>query len=303
MTANHRLVLHLGTEKTGSSAIQRWLQLQRPWLASQEWAVPRALGEPEHWRFPLLFYDQDQADDLTARAGLDSLSAAEKLALRQRWCAALDAELQATPPSTWIISSEHLHSRLLHRPAAMQRLLAFVQQRFVACTALVYLREPLSAALSLWSTAVLNGAPLPELPLPSDPYWNRLCDHRATAEQLEHWFPGSVQLRLYVPGEWPDSDVVGDLCSALQLPTPPSTSQGAAAPVNASLSWLALALLARLNRRGQPSKQQVKRLREAFQHLPAPQALPQQRRLYAETYQASNAWVRQRYFPERATLF
>lgn len=296
------LFLHIGTEKTGSTAIQRFLVEQHEALTQLNVHVPQCLGHAEHWLFPLLFYADDQLDDLTERAGFQRFSPVQRRAALGELQAALDHELKSTTAKTWIISSEHIHSRLLFRDGGMEALVAFLRERFHRVQVIIYLREPLDAALSFWSTAVRNGAPLLVLPLPQPGYWHNLCDHCSTVKRLEHWFPGAFLLRLYLPSEWKYCDVVSDFIEALGLPQ--YLFQPADAPrVNQSLSWLALHMLARLNAQVKPSRQHVAAICEAFDRYPPPRASREQKLQYDSAFHESNDWVCRKYFPERSQLF
>lgn len=297
-----RLILHIGTEKTGSTAIQRFLSKQREWLASQSYSVPRSLGSIEHRRFALFFYLPDQQDDLTRAEGLDGLSCEERQAAITKWQQDFDDEIMNTPNDSWVISSEHIHSRLLHSDACMVRMSAFIKERFDEVLVIVYLREPINAALSLWSTAVLNGAALTDLPLPDNEYWHRLCCHRSTIDQLEKWFPGCFQPRLFTPENWEGGDVIRDFSIATGIDLP-LDYEASCQRANTSLSWLSLSLIARLNQEGRPSRDLIRAIRESFDHLPSPSASALQKRAYDNAYTASNEWVRQHYFPCSPSLF
>lgn len=184
----------------------------------------------------------------------------------------------------------------------MIALLTFMEQHFENFTVITYLREPIKAAMSLWSTAVLNGAPLSALPPPENPYWARLCNHQATVNRLEHWFHGHFLLRLYTPEQWVNSDVIQDFAAAVGISLP-SFSHPPERRVNQTLSWLSLALIASLNRKGKPAKELVGAIREAFDHHPPPRATAQQRAAYAAAFGESNAWLHRHYFPDRSELF
>jgi hypothetical protein len=304
----NRLVLHIGTEKTGSTAIQRFLCANRESLSKQGFAVPESLGAIEHRRFPLFFYPPEQRDDLTAIEALDSSTDTNRATKIAGWQQDFDQELAHHPHQTWLISSEHIHSRILRSNTSMSQLQAFIKARFHNTLIIVYLREPLSAALSLWSTAVLNGAAEADLPMPDNPYWHHLCCHRRTAEQLASWFPGQFQLRLFTPEAWRDADIIRDFSAAIGFALP-ADYRAAPQRVNASLSWLSLSLIARLNRLAQlnhlerPERDLVRAIRNSFDHLSPPAARASQKRAYAQAYAASNEWVRQRYFPSRSSLF
>ena len=98
-----RLILHIGTEKTGSTAIQRFLARQGRWLSLQGFRLPQSLGAVEHRRFALLFYQPGQFDDLTQQEGLDNLSAKDLAKTVNQWEDALDHELSQAPNQQWII--------------------------------------------------------------------------------------------------------------------------------------------------------------------------------------------------------
>jgi hypothetical protein len=297
-----RLILHIGTEKTGSTAIQRFLSSQRDCLFFQGYGVPRSLGAVEHRRFALFFYQHEQKDDLTQTEGLDQLCLQDRKAAIAIWQQEFDEEIARRPDHSWVVSSEHIHSRILHNESCLEKMAAYVKERFDEVQIIVYLREPLSAALSLWSTAVLNGAALTDLPLPDNEYWHRLCCHRSTIDQLEKWFPGQFRPRLFAPENWIDGDIIRDfsVATGINLPFDYQTSPQRA---NTSLSWLSLSLIARLNREGRPSRELVKAIRDSFDHLPSPRANAMQKRAYENAYATSNEWVRQRYFPSSRCLF
>lgn len=297
-----RLILHIGTEKTGSTAIQRFLASKREWLGLNGFAVPCSLGPAEHRRFPLLFYQSDQIDDLTNKEGLDPLSWNQRSQKMQHWLKTFEQEISQSPNQCWIVSSEHIHSRLLHRHACMDKLATYIHNHFEETHVLVYLRDPLSAALSLWSTAVLNGAALTEMPLPDNEYWQRLCCHRKTINHLQQWFPGQFQLRLFRPDQWIDGDIIRDFCEATDISLP-ADYQSSYERANSSLSWLSLALIARLNQNGRPSRELINDIRKTFDHLPPPTANALQKHAYDKAFASSNAWVRDHYFPSMYNLF
>jgi hypothetical protein len=300
--SNNQLILHVGTEKTGSSAIQWFLRRNRLELTQQGYALPAVLGEPEHWRFPLMFYGEHQIDDLSVRAGLEALSPQERALEQASMQQLFSEEIQAQTPRTWLVSSEHIHSRLLCNQDCMARLAGFVSQHFDAIRILVYLRDPVGAALSLWSTAVLGGSIDQALPAPDRAYYHHLCHHRNTLETIEHWFPGAVMARLYLPEEFPGGNILPDYaqCCGIDLQ---SCAYADSERRNRSLSWLSLQLIAGLNRSGQASQAIIRDVRRAFDHYPPPRARRLDRQAYTTAFAASNCWVRDHYFPERPHLF
>ena len=69
-----QLFLHIGTEKTGTTSIQRWLQANRRQLAREaKIGIPQTLGRDDQFWLPILTYAEDHNDDLTQRAGLEGI--------------------------------------------------------------------------------------------------------------------------------------------------------------------------------------------------------------------------------------
>ena len=55
-----RLLLHIGTEKTGTTAWQAWLASQRGALDPESIAVPQSLRPTNHRKLPTSCFDLDR---------------------------------------------------------------------------------------------------------------------------------------------------------------------------------------------------------------------------------------------------
>ena len=170
------LILHIGTAKTGTTSIQRFLSENRQELAAQGIVVPSFLGiGPNHRWLPLLAQDEATLDGFAVRQGLHT--SAERL--RERRDAKrkeLREAVAGQPRARWIISSEQLHSRL--DLVDLLRLRRLLEPLFEEIRVLVYLRHPLPTAISSWSSRVRAGRVTPSLP-PAESFAN-LCDHGPT---------------------------------------------------------------------------------------------------------------------------
>ena len=76
-----RLLLHIGTEKTGTTAWQAWLARQREALDQRGFALPASLGPTNHRKLPTSCFDLDRVDDLVIRSGLAPVSMDERCLL------------------------------------------------------------------------------------------------------------------------------------------------------------------------------------------------------------------------------
>jgi hypothetical protein len=196
-----RLVLHIGTEKTGTSTIQRFLHSNRDRLLADGWTYPRSLGEPDQRQLAALCNDDAFVDAFLRRRGLADSRLRSKA--RRTWSDAFAKELAGATTPNMVISSEHLSSRLF-TPTEMERVRQFLAPHFDRIDIVVLLRDPLDAALSLVSTQVQTGYTRGSLPPPpttwgegNDRSWISVCDHRQTLQRWEAAFPGSLTVRLF----------------------------------------------------------------------------------------------------------
>lgn len=300
-----RLLLHIGTEKTGTSSIQRFLLRNRPFLAAQGFHTPLCLadGAGNHSWLPLLAYDDERVDDLTRRwlpAGSDRRAV---IAAQTR---ALGREIEAQPEGTWILSSEHLQSRLTSEREIV-RLRQVLEPLFASITLVLYLRQPIATAVSLWSTAVQCGHPWMELPLPSTPYCHNLCDHRATIQRWQAGFPGSpLRVRLFQRTELEGGDSVHDFCATAGIR--PQRHGRPERRRNTTLSHRGILLCATLNTLlprpddGRPSRL-VSLIARATAALPPYRPSAAEQAAYRLAFAESSEWVRREFFPQRQQLW
>jgi hypothetical protein len=309
-----RLVLHIGTEKTGTTTLQRFLHSNRQRLLGDGWTVPTSLGEPDQRRLAAICNDDSFVDAFLRRYGLaDPAARAEA---RAKWTEHFAKEVAAATTPNMVISSEHLSSRLF-TASEMDRLCRFLAPHFEAIDVVVYLREPLAAALSLLSTQVQVGDPNGTLPPPptawgegNDRSWISVCDHRQTLQRWEAAFPGRLNVRIFEPDTLAEGSILSDFRSILGI----AGNSGYVEPerANESLGATGIALLAALNRRfpafvdGKPSPARRDLSDWVVRHLGSGgklQASRSQREAYDAAFAESNEWVRATYFPDRPQLF
>ena len=118
--------------------------------------VPDFLGEFAHTWLPIFAYDNNKQDDLTDKEKIyerDDPSSFIKTKFEE-----FKASVQINKDKTWILSSEHLHARL--NDVEIRRLKTLLYPLFNEIKVIVYLRNPIEATVSLWSTAVRAGKPI-----------------------------------------------------------------------------------------------------------------------------------------------
>ena len=299
-----RLLLHIGTEKTGTTAWQAWLARQREPLDQLGYALPSSLGPTNHRKLPTSCFDLDRIDDLVIRSGLSPATPAERQRTYAAWQQDFAAEVRQRPQHTWLVSSEHCSSRLTS-PSELVRLQRCLAALFAEITVLLVIREPMQTAISAWSTLVLNGGyPLEDLPPPDHPLLADRCDHRALVQRWQPRFP-LLQLHTY------QRDVVQLLSRASGLPALPVEADPQQQH-NSSLPHQAIVAIARLNRelpvyrgaRLNPEREQrIGAIVEAHAGEPGFVPSAEQREQFKAHFAASSDWIQRRFFPERSRLF
>mgnify|MGYP002633368724 CR=1 FL=1 len=110
-----KLVLHIGTEKTGTTSIQSFLDLNREVLRMNGFYVLKSEGAINHRSVPsYCMSDEIFKDDFFNDRGMKSIDAINNF--KTKFKKAFDEELRSIGSTihTVVITSEHFHSRLKH---------------------------------------------------------------------------------------------------------------------------------------------------------------------------------------------
>ena len=297
--------LHIGTEKTGTTTLQRFLHINRQTLRARGYFVPTAFGEGNHRGLTTYAMRDDKIDDgRKIRSVLDSAAVpAHRKALYEAFAAEAG---QYRDCANAVLSSEHCHSRLFE-VAEVRRLKALLDDFFDEVVVIVYLRPQHELAVSLYSTALRVGYVdppiLPALQKPT-PYfdYDRLLRRWAEVFGAER-----VRPRIFAGGDLRGDNIVDDFCTELGL------DAAELRPVprgNRELSENAQAFLASMNQflpmaHADPTevRAELVRLLEAVSpgegRKPARREVERFMALFAET----NERVRRDWFPDRTALF
>ncbi|AJE45420.1 hypothetical protein [Celeribacter indicus] len=213
-----KCLLHIGTEKTGSTSIQDFLVLNRAALSRKGVMVSKALGRGNNRALPACF--QGRLDDLSRRLRIPSLEAqkAHFSPILERFLS--EVEAARASHDLCLVSSEHLHSRL-RSPEEVAALREFLAPHFTGIEVFGYFREQASLVKSNYSTWVEGGggsaslARFCEEAMPGNPYY----DYCALAEMWSAAFGhDSFRPRLYRRDALHGGDVRRDFAAeALKL--------------------------------------------------------------------------------------
>ena len=153
-----KLILHIGTEKTGTSTIQKFLGLNRSNLMNQGFKVPLStresnFGENQRW-FPAFFYPSDFTDDFITNNFGDNANLRKKRMFNK--LEEFKKEIIKSNAEKYVISSEHLSSRLKD-VNSITTLKEVMLDLFDDIEILLYIRNPINHAISQISTEAKSG--------------------------------------------------------------------------------------------------------------------------------------------------
>lgn len=151
-----KLILHIGTEKTGTTYLQHTLMLNRELLAKKSIFIPPPIGGlKSHRAYTIPFIDnfENESTRILKLAHPSQLKKA-KIKLRQeieKTLITLESKYH-----TCVISAEHFSSRTKN-PEEINQVLQFFLQYFEKINIVVYLRDQYSFLVSTYSESLKSG--------------------------------------------------------------------------------------------------------------------------------------------------
>jgi len=244
-----RCLLHIGTEKTGTTLLQDWLYANREALSAQGICLSGLLDVPNNRK--LAAYFQGEPDDYhQAHRIVDPDACAAFFAGFEQ---ALAEEIAALGERhhTMVITSEHFHSRV-RTPGAVTALRDYLDARFDEVKVVCYFREQADMLLSLYSTAmrVSHATTFEEFQrqflAPGEYY----CDFEQIADRWAGAFGRErCDFRLYDRRAFVDGDIRRDFVACLFRPLDDGALDYARDSANESLSAVEAALFRLINRK------------------------------------------------------
>lgn len=300
--------LHIGLEKTGSTAIQTYLADNRDGLRERGVLYPMSVGRIEHRGLPAYAMNEAKIDDV--RVSLGVRSTAQVSEFRRKVAADLKREIDEFTGNRVVLSSEHCSSRL-HSREELVRLRELLTFPDCSIRVHVYLRRQDDFFTSSYSTDIKSGATkrIDECrPETEHRRYDYLTLLRRWAEVFGHH---NLHPSIFDRALFPDRDVVAHFAQAIGLQM--SATDIRKQSVNESLDVFSLEFLRLLNLRA-PRKDGyidgsqrgdlvplLARLGEGRPRLMLPLA---RRRSILDAYRESNAEVARTYFSrEDGVLF
>jgi hypothetical protein len=307
-----KCTLHIGTEKTGTTSIQSFLNLNRDTLKNETRTLyTKSLGEQDNRGLSFLGYSPDQEDDYTRHRLLktDEDRAAHRTSLLSKVHQEI-AEHKGYVDRV-IFSSEHLQSRLKNEDQILRLKGVLEYLDLDVDSIILYIRNPVETAVSLYSTVLKGGVAGASILPPEHFYMNILCNHQATILRWGNVFGiDKMVVRPYLPDEFYKNDLLEDFIKASDLNG--SVSYQRPSNENLSLDILGGEILKRVNAkipnflqdRPNPNRGNIvyffsKHCTSRAGLIPSDELIES----YRVAFENSNEWVRSHYFPHLTTLF
>jgi hypothetical protein len=276
-----RCVVHIGSEKTGTTSIQNYFGKNRDALLQEGFWYPRCLAYEDgnvHRRFS----DYARAGDETGVEG----------AFREELASAAGAGAH-----TAVISSEFLHSTV-RKSSGVERARTFLAAHFENIRIVYYARRQDRLIVSMHSTSVRGG-------FTSDPsalsvYERKGHHYFDHLEVCDLWAAGfgreNLVCRIYERDRLANQDVIDDFSTVIGLPIDTNRKHVSA---NASLSHLAMRALILVNGSRHKDNEEMRRRLVAAGRKRDAQRVPMltrsEAREFLQRFRESNALFFERY--------
>ena len=298
-----KLILHIGSEKTGTTSIQSMLSVNRELLEAKSIRLPTFLGKPNHRYAEYAFRSNDTQDDFDMSRGIFDDSVAKttlKNSIKRDW----EETISRESLDTWLISCEHFQSRLQYQQE-IANLWQFIQRLFDKITIIIYLRDPIGTAYSHLSTEIKGGAAPRSFRIDPESV-SGICNHQKVLERWLSVVPKAcLKVRLFEKSRFISNDLYSDFLASCGLDCRDQIE--IPQPANSSLSLPAMKLMILLNQRipaffnnhRNPVRQDIHHYLEQYSvKAPSLTPSPQIQEEFKHYYQESDDYIRANFFPD-----
>lgn len=146
-----KCILHIGTEKTGTTLIQDWLYANQSQLGSQGVYLSDNLGKTNNRLIPAYFHSN--LDDWAKEQRISSIDEKKRYFLGFLDRLSSEISMASKTHEYFVITSEHLHSRVT-QPKDIKALSRYLKAHFSNVQIVCYFRNQFDVFVSLYSTAL-----------------------------------------------------------------------------------------------------------------------------------------------------
>jgi hypothetical protein len=202
-----KLILHIGTEKTGTTSIQEFLSENKEELKKQGIFIPKSPcgSAPNHRKLATACFNDGNTDDSFVNFKIKDFKNWQVKTFKE-----IKSELVSSPINTHILSSEHFSSRLTSK-AEILRLYDFLKAIYSEIKVVVYFRRQDEYAVSLYSTHLKSGGVSKNI-LPVSAGASRY-DYYDICKKWEGVFGlNTIDVRIFDRKVLRDGNVISDFC-------------------------------------------------------------------------------------------
>jgi hypothetical protein len=208
------LYLHIGTEKTGTTSIQRFLKANRELLGRNGILYPAAPGEQNHLGLTVAALEDKKTGPL--RKIFEVRTREELRKFREALTRDLAEELKVRPYTKAVMSGEHCSSRLVS-DSEVERLKGMLSPLFDRIFIVIYIRRQDDYLLSTYSTTIKSGRTRP-LVVPTGKRVQTRYDHWQLISRWARAFgKESILCRKYEKPSLKGGDVILDFLDATHI--------------------------------------------------------------------------------------
>lgn len=208
-----RAILHIGTEKTGTTSIQSFLTQNRQALRQFGYAYLESTGLPSNRKLATYCFNSDRHDDHHVALGI--VESEKRELWRAKFEEDFDREVRSLDESvrSVFISNEQLHSRLFSIEE-IQRVNDILYKYFDSVEVFVYLRRQDKMACSLYSTALKCGHSMEQV-LPQVPDTDHYYNYEVLLDKWSEVFgQQNITVRVFDRKELAGGDLLSDFLTA-----------------------------------------------------------------------------------------
>ncbi|MEM7070015.1 MAG: hypothetical protein AAF478_14150, partial [Pseudomonadota bacterium] len=316
------LILHLGTDKTGSTSLQRILHLNRKKLRNQGILVPESFGKFNHDKLVSALLDDDVFDNVKLKILARNNWTIDQL--RRHIRNSFENDLKNHPATDKIIfTSELIHSRMF-RNSSINSIAEYFSGIVDEVKVIVFLRRQDRLAVSRFSTILKGGyteydntfadlgarsyvnTPIDKLPNDFLHYY----DYEHLLQRFVRQFGReSICPIIYREDSY---NIAEEFLRAAEIPIGAIKKRDTEIAVNRSLSARAQYLICQVNKIVD-IRDETNNPNRDFRKLYAriSNENPGKKRIYAraeaknfyDKFRKSNEWVRANFFPDASSLF
>ncbi len=302
-----KIYLHIGTEKTGTTSIQEFMARNKNKLLNRGILYSDIIGFPNNTKLSVALQDSSKVDDSRVYSGITTKG--KILNLRENLLHKLEDEIKTTNPNIFVISSEHLSSRLTQQDE-IERLCSFLKKLSNDITVIIYLRRQDKFFESLYSTAIKKGH-VADFHFPNKGreredfhYWHLL-------KKWEKSFGSeNIKIRIFDKKKLINNDVVDDFIQTINIPIQQGQNKNKEENISFGIKKLAFLKLFNqhvpeiIDKKINPYRGDIEHILDSIIINDEPLQMEYAEKVrFLERFRIGNANVCKKYFPKNRKLF